>query len=247
MEDYEKDLDLVIERAVQGNVSNIITVGIDLDSSKRSIEISEKYDFIYSTVGYHPHNVQYAGESELKKITELASDVRVVAWGEIGLDFFKEYSPREVQMGLFKKQMEIAIDMDLPVIIHDRDAHGQLFEIVRKYRRKNNERVGVIHCFSGDFDLAMAFIELGYYISIPGTVTYKKAFDIKEVAKKVPLDRMLVETDSPFLSPVPKRGKRNEPFNVTYTAQTIAQLRDMDFSELAEKTSENARILFGIK
>ncbi|MBN2059381.1 MAG: TatD family hydrolase [Deltaproteobacteria bacterium] len=246
MDEYGEDLDQVLERAVEGGISNIIAVGIDLESSIKAIEIAGKYDFVYSTVGYHPHNVKHAGEAELKKITDLASCAKVVGWGEIGLDFFKEYSPRGAQIDLFKRQMEIATDLEMPVIIHDREAHGQLFEIVSRYRRNDNERIGVIHCFSGEYDLAMAFIEMGYYISIPGTVTYKKADEIRDVAKRIPLERMLIETDSPFLAPVPKRGKRNEPLYVSYTARMIAQLRDMDFDELAGRTSENARILFGI-
>lgn len=247
MDDYEQDLEQVLERSLQGGISNIIAIGIDLKSSIRSAEIAEKYEFIYSTVGYHPHNVKDAGKDELKRLADLASKPKVVAWGEIGLDFFKEYSPREMQINLFERQMGMATDMGMPVVIHDREAHSQIFDIVRKYSSGDNGRAGVIHCFSGDYDLAMAFIRLGYYISIPGTVTYKKAMEIKEVAKKIPLDRMLVETDAPYLAPVPKRGRRNEPLYVIYTAQFIAQLRNMDFDEFAERTCENTRMLFGIE
>jgi TatD DNase family protein len=139
----------------------------------------------------------------------------------------------------------MASRINLPVIIHDRDAHSELFGIVKKYNKNDNEDNGVIHCFSGNYDLAMSFIELGFYISIPGTVTYRNAKDVQDVASRIPIDRLLVETDSPYLTPEPKRGRRNEPYFVAYTAQKIAELRGVDFKEIAVKTSENAKRLFG--
>jgi TatD DNase family protein len=167
-----------------------------------------------------------------------------VAWGEIGLDFYRRYSPPQVQVAAFKRQLEMATDLDLPVIIHDREAHTELLEILEEMPRR--KAGGVIHCFSGDYDMAMALIEMGYHISIPGTVTYKKAIQVHEVATRIPLERMLVETDAPFLAPVPFRGKRNEPLFVTYTARKIAELRNMDFQEVALQTSENAKRVFGL-
>ena len=174
----------------------------------------------------------------------MSLEPKVVAWGEIGLDFYRRYSPKDDQLKIFLRQLEIADDLNLPVIIHDREAHNDVFTILKKMGK--GKRKGVIHCFSGDIDLAMAFIELGYYISIPGTVTYKKALKTKEVASNIPLKHMLVETDAPFLAPVPKRGKRNEPLFVNYTAQEVARLRNIKFEEVAEQTSKNAKTLFGI-
>jgi TatD DNase family protein len=244
MKDFQEDFDEVIQRALQEGLSHIITIGIDLDSSQNALELAHQYDFIYSTVGFHPHDADKMDAGQLNKLSELASDPKVVAWGEIGLDFFKNYSPREKQINAFNQQLDLAIEHDLPVIIHNRDAHQETYETLR--RRKDNGARGVIHCFSGDYDLAMRFIDMGYFISIPGTVTYKKALNVQDVASRIPLDRMLVETDAPFLAPIPKRGKRNEPAFVIHTAKKIAELRSIDFQEVAEQTSENTRHLFGI-
>ena len=183
-------------------------------------------------------------QQALKELGKMVSEPKIIAWGEIGLDFYRRYSPPNVQMEAFKRQLEMAIDLDLPVIIHDRDAHEELLTILQKAGK--GKRKGVIHCFSGNYDLAMALIEMGYYISIPGTVTYKNALQVKDVATKIPLERILLETDAPFLAPIPKRGKRNEPLFVTYTAQMIADLRNMDFKEVAHQTSENAKRLFNL-
>jgi TatD DNase family protein len=168
----------------------------------------------------------------------------VVAWGEIGLDFYRNYSEVQNQVEIFELQLDKALELGLPVIIHDRDAHNEVMGIVNK--RKDMNQKGVIHCFSGDYDLAMAFIDLGYYISIPGTVTYKNALKTQDVAARMPIDRLLIETDAPFLSPLPHRGKRNEPLFVKHTAHKIAELRNMDFEELALQTTLNAKRLFGL-
>jgi TatD DNase family protein len=174
----------------------------------------------------------------------MAAQPEVVAWGEIGLDYYRNYSQKENQRKIFKIQLELAQAAKLPVIIHDRDAHEEVYAALEKMGK--GERKGIIHCFSGDRDLAEAFIALGYYISIPGSVTYKKAVQIKEVAAKIPLDRMLVETDAPFLAPVPRRGKRNEPSLVNHTAREIAKLRDIPFETVAEQTTRNAGTIFGL-
>jgi len=242
MQDFDKDREKVIERAVKDGVTRIITVGTDLDSSLYSLELARKHESIYAAVGYHPHNAQGCNSQCLNKLSEISMEPEVVAWGEIGLDFFRRYSPRDDQLKIFLRQIEMANDIDMPVIIHDREAHNDVLTILKKMGK--GERKGVIHCFSGDIDLAMAFVELGYYISIPGTVTYKKALQTKEVASSIPLEYLLVETDAPFLAPVPKRGNRNEPLFVNYTAQEIARLRNIEFEEVAEQTSENAKTLF---
>jgi TatD DNase family protein len=244
MDDYRDDLELVIERAVAGGVKKIITVGIDLDSAVKALEIAGHYDFIYPTVGFHPHDADKATDAHLYELQGLAKESKVVAWGEIGLDFFRNRSQKEKQIQVFKAQLEIAYDLDLPVIIHNRNADGEILEILKEYKRADHK--GVIHCFSGDYKTAVDFMDLGYHISIPGIVTFKNASKLKDVASRIPVDRMLVETDSPFLAPAPKRGKRNEPLFVTYTAGMIASLRGMDQEELADITTENCKKLFNI-
>jgi TatD DNase family protein len=243
MEDFDADRDPVIRRARSGGVVRIVTIGIDLASSRKAIEIANKYDFIYATVGYHPHNANEAEVKDLEKLRALVSEPKVVAWGEIGLDFFRRHSPPDKQIEAFERQLDMACDLDLPVIIHDRDAHSDLLRILRTRKRQHR---GVIHCFSGNYDLAMALIELGFYISFPGTVTYKNAVDTQTAASRIPLDRLLVETDCPYLTPVPFRGKRNEPLYVTHTAEKIARLRQLEFEQLAEATSANTMQLFNL-
>lgn len=245
MEDYADDIEEVLQRALTGGISHIITVGIDIPSSIKAAELAERYDFISSTVGLHPHNADGADIKKIDILRRLASDSKkVVAWGEIGLDFYRHYSHVKNQIEVFDLQLDTAIELDLPVIIHDREAHDDVLKLVSK--RKSRPQKGVIHCFSGDFNLAMSFIDLGYYISIPGTVTYKNAVSIQAAAEKIPIERLLIETDAPFLSPLPLRGKRNEPLFMRHTAEKIARLRDMDLDELALKTTMNAKRLFGL-
>jgi TatD DNase family protein len=244
MEDFENDFQEVLNRALQGGITHIITIGIDLSSSLKSLELANRYDFIFSSIGYHPHNSDNIDSQTVKELSRLVSEPKIVAWGEIGLDFYRRYSPPERQVEAFEQQLEMAVQFNLPVIIHSRQADKEVLDILKK--RMHGKHRGVIHCFSGDYDLAMELIDMGYYISIPGTVTYKNALQVHDVASRIPLERMLIETDAPFLAPVPKRGKRNEPLFVTYTAQKIAQLRDMDFEEVAHQTSRNAELLFDL-
>jgi len=245
MEDYNNDLEEVISRAVEGGVSNIISIGIDIPSSRKALELAERYGFIYSTVGFHPHDADKVDTSKIDQLLKLASgSKKVVAWGEIGLDFYRNYAAVQNQVKIFELQLDKAHELGLPVIIHDRDAHNEIMRILKQ--RGNKDQKGVIHCFSGDYDLAMAFIDLGYYISIPGTVTYKNAVVTQDVAAKIPIERMLIETDAPFLSPLPHRGKRNEPLFVKHTAQKIADLRNMEFEELALQTTLNTKRIFGL-
>jgi TatD DNase family protein len=242
MDDYKNDLDKVLKRAREGGLTHIITVGIDLNSSIKALDLAKTYDFIYSTIGFHPHNADDATEDQLDQLKLLSKELKVVAWGEIGLDFYRGLSSRERQVEIFKNQLDLALEADLPVIIHNRDADREVMDILRDW--KDRDHKGVIHCFSGDYDLARDFLDLGYYISIPGVVTFKNASRLREVAAGIPVDLMLIETDCPYLAPVPKRGKRNEPLYVSYTAKKIAQIRGMDFEELALRTSENAKRLF---
>lgn len=244
MEEFHEDLELVIERAVEGGVENIITIGIDLESSIAALDIASRHSFIYCTVGFHPHDADKVTDSGLLELQGLAKEKKIVAWGEIGLDFFRNRSPRERQIEAFKTQLDIAHDLDLPVIIHNREADKETIEILKTHG--NGIHKGVIHCFSSDYDTAITFMEMGFYISIPGVVTFTNAAKLKDVAQRIPLDRMIIETDCPFLAPVPKRGKRNEPLYVTYTAGMIADLRGMPYEELAEATTRNSKTLYNI-
>lgn len=244
MNDFEKDLDRVLQRAVQAGVVNVVSIGIDLDSSVAAIGLARQHRCVSASVGCHPHNADGCEPSDLTRLAALASEPEVVAWGEIGLDYFRGYSSPEGQLKLFKRQLSMADDLNLPVIIHDREAHEAVYLTLKEMGK--GEKKGVIHCFSGDLDLARAFMDLGYFISIPGTVTYKNAFRIKDVAASIPLSHMLIETDSPFLSPVPRRGKRNEPAYVRFIAGEIARLRKIPTEEVARQTGENARSLFGL-
>ena len=242
MSNFEKDRGQVLERALRECISQIITVGIDLRSSLSAVDLSEKYDFIFATVGYHPHNADKMGKREEKELLRLGSKAKVVAWGEIGLDFFHRHSPPDKQIEAFKRQIDLAEDVGLPMVIHDRDAHNEVLDILKA--RDNHSYRGVIHCFSGNYDLAMTFIEMGFHLSIPGTVTFKNAHQVKDVASRIPLDRMLVETDAPFLTPVPHRGERNESAFVAHTVKEIARLRAMDTKEVALQTFQNTIRLF---
>ena len=242
MRDFSKDRQEVLRRARRGGVQAIITVGIDLSSSQKAIDIAHSNDTLFATVGYHPHHARESDPDSLERLCQWVSDPKVVAWGEIGLDFYRCYSPPEIQVEVFQQQLALAAHYALPVIIHDRDAHEEVFQSLKKMN--GGKRKGVVHCFSGTYDLAMAFIEMGYYISIPGTVTYEKARIVHEVAARIPLERMLIETDAPYLAPVPKRGKRNEPLYVTFTAQRIADLRGMAVGDIGRRTSLNAIKLF---
>jgi TatD DNase family protein len=245
MEEFDKDRDEVLKRAVEGGVTRVIAIGVDLQSSVKALRLAKTHDFVFSTVGCHPHEAKELDRKTLQEIGSLSEDPRVVAWGEIGLDFFKLYSPREKQLAVFEEQLDFAAERGLPVVIHDRDAHSEILHALK--RRKNQGRRGVIHCFSGDYELALEFIRLGFFISLPGTVTYPKATDLQEVAARIPLETLLVETDAPYLTPVPLRGKRNEPLFVTHTAKRIAELRSISFEELSEKTVENTVRLFGLE
>lgn len=244
MHEFDRDREQVLDRALQNGITKILTIGIDLPSSISALQLAKSYDFVFSSVGYHPHNANELDSNILRNLGELASEPEVVAWGEIGLDFYRKHSSPKNQKNAFNLQLENAAHFDLPLIIHIRDAHEEALDILKGHGKKSYS--GVIHCFSGDHSLARQYMDLGFYISIPGTVTYKNATQIQDVARKMPLDKMLLETDAPFLTPSPKRGKRNEPSYVRYTARKIADLRGIEVLEIAEQTSENAKRLFGL-
>jgi len=242
MREFDADRQEVLERARLAGVDCIITVGTTPDLSRKALVLARQYENVYATVGIHPHDVAKANEKSLAELGELARDPKVVAYGEIGLDFFRNISPREEQIEMFDGQLALARDLDLPVIIHDRDAHEQTLRIVRS----SGVRRGVFHCFSGDWAMARQCIDLGFHISVPGVVTFEKSKVLQEVVRQAPLDSILLETDCPYLTPVPHRGKRNEPAFIVHTARKVAEIRGMDPEDLARAAAANTRKLFRI-
>ena len=244
MKKFDSDRDQVIKRALSAGVRQIITIGTDAKSSMKAAALAERYPCVFASAGIHPHNADRADYHDLNHIALLARREKVVAIGEIGLDFYRNLSSRKKQIELFQQQLDIALSLDLPVVIHDREAHEEVLEALSLFKRNGSE--GVIHCFSGDYDLAKTFIGMGHYISIPGTVTLKNARQMQDVAARIPPNKMLLETDAPFLTPLPHRGQRNEPSFVIYTAQKVAELRGIPFEQVAQKTSNNASQLFNL-
>lgn len=242
-ERFDADRDEVVARALAAGVSLIVNIGADMASSARSVALAEKYPGIYAAVGMHPHDSQDMKETDYRQLEQWANHPKVVAIGEIGLDYHYDLSPRPVQKEVFLRQLDLARKTGKPFIIHEREAHADMLDIIRYAARGLN---GVFHCFSGSVETAREYLKMGFYISVAGPVTFPKSVKTKEVAKAVPLDRLLVETDSPYLTPQPFRGKRNEPAYVRLVAEEIANLRDISLAELAETTTANVRRLFNI-
>ncbi len=246
MDYYGDDLPNILSNAHQHGVKKIITIAIDLKSSQQAIELSMAYDFIFPTIGIHPHDVANIDNSTYQQLEILHNQhsEKIVGYGEIGLDYAKLYAPINTQIQHFERQLKFAEELELPIIIHCRDAQDDLLKILQ--RHSPFKYSGVIHCFSGDMEFAEAVLELGFFISIPGIVSFKNAKELHEVAKKVPLERMLIETDGPFLAPAPYRGKRNEPAYLPFTANSIAKLREVTIDKIAFHTTKNAEELFKI-
>ncbi len=244
MEEFEEDRDAVVERAREAGVEGMITVGTTLAYCQKALEMAALYPEVYVAVGIHPHDAKDIDIGTYDRLRELAAGEKVVAYGEIGLDFFHDLSPRPVQITRFGEQLDLASEIGLPVIIHDREAHKETLAMLHEHRGKLR---GVIHCFSGDRAMAGKCLDLGFCISVPGTVTFKKADELRKVVQYIPLESLLVETDAPFLAPQPYRGKRNEPAYVVKTAEKIAELKGLPYPELARATTENAKALFGLR
>ncbi len=240
--DYQADLPAVLRRAYDAGVRRIITVGIDLPTSRAAIDLARHHQALFAAVGVHPHHVKELTEADYALLRDLAGQPEVVAYGEIGLDYVKDYSPPAVQRDHFRWQVALARELDLPLIIHDREAHADTLAILRE--AVPLAAGGVMHCFSGDAAFAEEVLALGFYISIPGVVTFPRAAAMQEAVRQVPLDRLLLETDGPFLAPVPRRGKRNEPQLLLYTAQKVAELKGISPDEMARATTANAERLF---
>ncbi len=243
---FNADRAEVIHRALEADIQ-IITMGTDLDSSEQAVRLAHKYG-IFAAVGIHPHEAgRFAKDDQLdpKVLTQLEAlltEARVVAVGEIGLDYFKNYSPRQSQLVGFREQLALARRLKRPVVIHDRDADEDLLQILR-----DSDTIGVVHSFTGDVALARRILDLGFYLGVNGIVTFPKSNILREAVKAIPLERLLVETDSPYLAPVPQRGKRNEPLYVRHVAECVAQLRKISLEKLAEVTTENSVTLFGLR
>lgn len=244
---FDEDRDAVVDRAREAGIKYMVNVGCDIESSYRSVELSEMYDFIFATAGIHPHDVKTIDDETYKHLRDLLSHPRVIALGETGLDYFKNYSPQDQQREHFRKQIELALENKKPIIIHCRDAKEDMISILREYYPENiDNRAGIFHCFSGDQELADAALSMGFYLSFSGSVTFKKLEELREVAKNVPADRLFAETDCPYLAPVPKRGKRNEPSYVEHTINLLAEIRGLKLQDVERTMELNFFDLFGI-
>jgi TatD DNase family protein len=240
---FNGEVDTVIKRAKDAGVDYIIVPGTDLASSAQAVELAAKYDFIYATVGVHPHDSKDWDETLLKNIEELAASKKVVAIGEIGLDYFYDFSPKEKQIQAFEDQINLAIKLNLPIVVHNREADNDVMNILRKYKGKVKAQ---LHCFSGSLADARELIEMHHYISFTGNITFTKADTLRGIVSRIDTENILIETDAPFMTPVPNRGKRNEPAMVSLVAEKIAEIQHLTVENVARTTSFNAYKLFGI-
>ncbi|MBT2690811.1 TatD family hydrolase [Bacillus sp. ISL-47] len=243
-EQYNEDLKEVIDRALSEGVSNIVVVGFDRPTIEKAMELSNEYDFIYASIGWHPVDAIDMTDEDLQWIEELSQHPKVVALGEMGLDYYWDKSPKDVQKEVFRKQIQLAKKVKLPIVIHNRDATADIVEILKE--EGAGEVGGIMHCFSGSPETAKECVDMNFYISLGGPVTFKNAKKPKEVADAIPLDKLLIETDCPYLTPHPYRGKRNEPSYVKLVAEQIADIKGISIEEVASATTENAKKLFGI-
>ncbi len=243
--EFKKDLEEVIKRAKENHVIHTVVIGINPSTNKKTLELAEKYpDFISPVIGFHPHETNKIKEEDYLVLEENLN--KVYAVGEIGLDWVKEYSPKEIQIEHFEKQLELAKKYNKPVVLHlrgEKDLWDTAFTIIKKFLPIKF----VAHCFTSDKDTAKKILDLSGFISIPGIVTFQNADTLRESVKYIPIDRILLETDCPFLAPIPMRGKRNEPAFLIYTAKKIAEIKNLDLETLAEKTCENTVQFFGLK
>ncbi|SFQ21078.1 TatD family hydrolase [Salibacterium halotolerans] len=244
IDDFQDDLQETIDRAKEAGVEKMNVVGFDHETIKKAMELIDTYDFLYASIGWHPVDAVDMTDEDLEWIEELSAHPKVVAIGETGLDYHWDKSPADVQKEAFRKQIALAKKVNLPLVIHDREAHQDIVDILKEENAA--ETGGIMHCFGGDLEIARQALDMDFHISFGGPVTFKNAQLPKDVAKEIPMDRLLVETDCPFLAPHPNRGKRNEPAYVKLVAEKIAELKEMPLDELAEKTTKNAEKLFRI-
>ncbi len=241
---FNEDVEEVIKRALEAGVENMVVVGFDRPTIEKAMELVEKYEFIYASIGWHPVDAIDMTDEDLKWIEELSSHPKVVAIGEMGLDYHWDKSPKDIQKEVFRKQIQLAKKVKLPIVIHNREATQDIVEILKEEQAA--EVGGIMHCFSGSAEIAKECVEMNFLISLGGPVTFKNAKKPKEVAVEIPLEKLLIETDCPYLAPHPYRGKRNEPSYVKLVAEQIAELKGLTIEEVAEATTLNAKKLFGI-
>jgi TatD DNase family protein len=243
---FDSDREAVVARAQDAGVAFIINPGADLDSSRRAVALAEKFTRVYAAVGVHPHDAASLSDKTFAALRTLAAHPRVVAIGEIGLDFHRDLSPRDAQREAFRRQLDLAVELKKPVILHSRDAHDEMESTLREWSRAGGLR-GVLHCFSGDAAWAKRAVELGLYIGFDGPLTHESATTLREVASAIPVERALIETDSPYLPPLPKkRGERTEPADARLVAQKLAEIRGLSYDDICRVTSLSAAKLFGI-
>ncbi len=241
-EQFDEDRDEVVERANAAGVKLMLTIGTGNPHNgeiEKAVKVAEQYENVFASVGVHPHDAKLYDDKAENRLITLAKNEKVIAWGEIGLDFYYDHSPHEVQIDVFKRQIKTARKLDLPIIIHSRDADDETVEILTEECSDKNFRGGIMHCFGGTAEMAQKLMEIGFLISFAGNVTFKKADNLRDAAKVVPPEKLLIETDCPFLTPVPFRGKRNEPSFVVHTAQFLADFYGVELKKLANQTTNN--------
>lgn len=241
---FNEDRKQVIMKCKEEGVELILNAASNLLTSLNSIALAEEYDFIYASVGVHPHDAKSMDSKSIDVLRDLAANPKVKAIGEIGLDYHYDYSPRDVQKQRFMEQIDLAKQLKLPIIVHDRESHGDVMDIFSKMNVLNMG--GVLHSFSGSVEMARECMKLGFYLSISGPLTFKNNVKTVEVVREIPLDMLLIETDSPYLTPAPYRGQRNYPGYVRYVAEKVAEIKGISFEEVARKTLENGKRLFNI-
>lgn len=240
--EFADDIEGVLARATANRVTEVITIGIDLETSRKAVSIAAKYSNVRATVGIHPHGAGRLSVDDLARLKQLAATDRVVAIGEVGLDYFRDRQPRDIQRLCLRQQLDLAVELSLPVVFHIRDAYQDFLEIVAEYA--DQLAPSILHCYSGTWQVAARCLGFGWYLSIPGIVTFPKADVLQDVVRKAPLDRLLLETDAPFLAPVPYRGQPNEPAYLFHTAGKVAQLKQESLEQVALQTMANAHRVF---
>lgn len=241
---FEEDLPEVLARMKDAGVNRCILAGSDMETSEQIVALTKEHAHVYGVVGIHPHDAKTWTDDCADRLAQWVKEERIVGIGEIGLDYYYDHSPRGVQKEVFVKQLLLARELDMPAVFHVRDAHGDVLDLLRA--NLSQLPAGVVHCYSGSVESAREYLDMGFYISFAGPITFKNANKLLDVAKYVPQDRILVETDSPYLAPVPMRGRRNEPTFVQYVAQTVAELRGISAEEMAQAAFENTCRLFRI-
>lgn len=244
---FHEDREEILEILQQEGVQYVVNIGSNMNDSYGGVELAEKYPFIYATVGFHPHDVANMQKYHLEELEELAAHKKVVGIGEIGLDYYYDNSPRDLQKQWFWEQLLLTKKLNMPVVIHCRDAHGDTFDQLKNIGLTRRDGAGVVHCYSGSLELAKQYIKMGYYIGVGGVITYKNAKDLPQVVENIPLEWILIETDAPYLSPVPNRGKRNESTNLKYIVESIAKIKGVTPKKVANVTMDNAKKFYGIK